>query len=154
MAFVVTRSQQVVTAGVYPISMYSRIETLAVTALGDGVWRYRLTPKLGKNLWLLSVNVWTQPGPIVYFQGTEFRVFAGSGNPGSVAGLETWEEVVPVLAEDGSRGQWMLGDGKEHFAWTMSRYYKGAATRFALAYYRGPAQGFKGLYASFLVSEG
>jgi len=154
MSKVVNKSQQVITAGFYPRSMYTRVVSVALAVPDDGVWYYVLTQVLGNKVWLLNVDVWLSPKVINPAQITIFDLYAGSVDPGTAIALREWDGIVPIYDRVRTRTFWIATDGSEHFHWTMSRYYKGESRRFGLAGQRPMGLGNEYMKASFEICEG
>lgn len=147
-------SQQEEMRRLHPKPAYSRVVSIAFNVIGDGTWRYVTTPPLGQILWLLKIDVWRWPRAPDISKGTEFRIFAGSGDPGSVLGLENWEEVLPVMLDGTKKHLWRAFDGANHFQWTMMKFFEGRTRRLAVSHMRGAGFGNDALYVSFEISEG
>ena len=140
-------------AKAHPKPYYSRVVSIATDVIGDGEWRYVTTPPMGQSLWLLKIDVWRWPKSPDASKGTEFRIFGGSGAPGTVKELDRWEEVLPVLL-DGKRHLWRAYDGTDHYQWTMMRFFEGRPIRLAVSHMRAATFGNDVLYVSFEISEG
>lgn len=154
MARVLNTAQPTIVRGVSPAPAYSRVISLGLVVPGDGVWRYWSWPSVGDRVRLLGVQVWVLPKAINVSQGTAFRLYAGSGDAGSVAALGSWDSVLPIWDQASGQSVWTLHDGRQEMEWWMNKLFTGEARRFAIVVMRGVGQGNDALYCSLTISEG
>jgi len=153
MAQVINRSQQVVTAGLRPKAVYSRVVScVAFVPTGPGAV-YSHTPKLGNNVWLYKVRVWGAPKTANMANQTLFRVLSGTEPVANAAEILEWENILPLVSPGFANEVWTSYDGSGVFEWTMNRFFTGQGRMFGFWAERGP-NGIDELYASFEISEG
>lgn len=141
-------------AGLHPRSSYARVISKSIEVPDDGVWRYVVTQPVGQNCWVIKVDVWCLPKAINAAQGTAVSIATGTGDPGSVAALRSWDNVLPMIDDRDIAVPWIMDDGRDHFHWDIGGIYVEKSRRFGIEYLRGLGFGDDWLYVSLQISEG
>jgi len=153
MATVVNRSQQVTREGISPKASYTRVVSCVQTVPPGPGAVYSTTPKLGNDLWLFKVKVWSAPKAINNANQTGFRIMAGTVPVASAGEILEWENLLPLYSPGFGNESWANYDGSSGFEWTMKRRFQGQGYMFGFWAERGPV-GADVLFASFEISEG
>ena len=154
MAPIVNTSQPVITRGVFPISVYSRVISLQAHVPAEAGAQYRTyTPKVGLRTWLLRMDIWLMNKSMDAILDLQFYLMTGTGEPVLPQNMiDEWVVINPVYDAD-IPGMMFVGP-RQHFWWTMSRLYLGEARRFGLALENNSATVEVNAIASFQIAEG
>lgn len=151
---VVNRNQQVVTTGISPRAVYSRVVNLYLyMAAGLGVDDFQITPPLGNNLWLMEMSLTCFPNSVVNKGQAFVYVMAGSGKePTLNEVLNNWDQVIPNYGA--AKPGFQYYGLQQRFVWPMNRRYMGQARRFGCVVNQLSATVAIRFWVSFTFSEG
>ncbi|MBA7474767.1 hypothetical protein ES707_10121 [subsurface metagenome] len=152
MAKIVSSSQRLVTAGINPGSMYSRIVSCRLTMAAPFTYKFTYTPVVAANLWLLGIDVW-----FCCASETDESIDWGIGS-GRKAPLTyaSYADNYPSIMQVTERDQpvpWSTECRDRNFHWSLRQRLEGEPRQFGLwAFSGGPTVFY--IYASFEISEG
>lgn len=151
---VVNRNQQVVTTGISPRAVYSRVVNLYLyMAAGLGVDDFQITPPLGNNLWLMEMSLTCFPHSVVNKGQAFIYVMAGSGKEPTINEvLNNWDQVIPNYGA--AKPGFQFYGLQQRFVWPMNRRYMGQARRFGCVVNQLSATVAIRFWVSFTFSEG
>jgi len=150
---VVARNQQLAMAAEHPKPYYSRVVSVWLGLVEAAGLQYAVTPPVGNNVWLLGVRIWIDLKATDRGQLNYFKVFAGSGKPGSVDDVKSWTDILPVWSTQAADVNWGLYDGSPGMKWSMMRFFEGTERRFGVVAGR-VGKDTSVMFASFEISEG
>lgn len=151
--YTLNKNQQVYTGGFYPISAYTRVVSVLVTANQGTGPTFQISPQFGQDFWLLNIRCWVTAKAIDPTRVTSVSFRYGIGVPANAAALMAWDEVLPLTGLGGARSNWLFYDGAESKSWEMSRRYTGQGQRLAVWAARSHASNDV-VQVSFLIAEG
>lgn len=154
MVQVVNRNQQVVTSGINPKAVYSRVVNLYLyLAAGLGTDDFQITPPLGNNLWLSELSLTCFPHSVVNKGQAFIYIMAGGGkSPTLDEVLNIWEPVIPNYGA--AKPGFQFYGLQQRFVWPMQKRYMGQARRFGCVVANLSATVAMRFWISFTVSEG
>lgn len=132
MAFVVTRSQQVVTAGIKPRAVYSRVINLTVQVpAGLAQEDFAFTPAIGNRVWLLGVDLFVMTLEVDVVVSGFVYIRSGVGKPQSASEVATkWNPVIQNYG--GPKPGFYFSAIQDHYHWNMNKFYEAGAVRFGV----------------------
>lgn len=151
---IVNRSQQIRTEGFAPRSVYSRwINLYLYIAAGLGNDDFQTTPPLGKDLWLLEMQVTFMPYSVVRLGQCFLYINAGSAEVPAVNDvLNQWDPVIQTYGA--AKNQFQFYGLQQQFVFTQQKRFMGTARRFGAIVENLSNTTALRLWISFLVSEG
>jgi len=151
---VVNRSQQMVTSGLNPKAVYSRVVNLYLyIAAGLGVDDFQITPPLGNNLWLSELLLTCFPHSVVNKGQAFIYIMAGSGKePTLNEVMNNWEPVIQTYGA--AKDQFQFYGLQQQFVWKMNKRYMGQSRRFGCVVENLSATVAMRFWISFTFSEG
>ena len=135
----INRSQQVVTGGLNPRAVYSRVISCGTFLTAAAAYNFGFTPPMGDNTWLFSVDVWIGLRNQSLYEDTIFDVTVG-------------EKLLPIDTRAGFTF-WNTYNSRAHYHWEMRRLFKGKSRRFGIWGMTSARDGGI-IEASFQISEG
>lgn len=149
---VVNKSQQVFVSALAPRSSYSRIITVHAAAAGGGVYGFGVSPSMGKDFWLLGIDVTVQISLGGIFDRSHFSLHQGGTRPSRYQDVREWDHMIEFGTYAGYRGMVVYGPWRQ-FSFALSRRYSGEANRLAVLFYNaGVGTGI--VHVFFTISEG
>lgn len=132
MPLIINRSQQIVTAGVYPRSVYSRMLLFrmtvpAIAPFMDG----GVTPVVGQRVWILGIDIWIYPMAAAGWLGIESSFMYGTQQETNLTVIRTQWESLMRFSRPGTQSVFYFGPGG-HQHYDMNVLLKGQAWRFGL----------------------
>ncbi len=151
MATVVNSSQLIVSGGLLPASVYSRVVVCSeYVAMGFSPV-VAVTESLASRLRLLGVDVWVEMEAVARFDEAHLSIRRGFHDPGIDGDINAWETVITPRSHMGILPI-RLGLDNTHLHWDLCKLYEGGGQRFAIkTSVTGATQGW--VYASFQISE-
>lgn len=145
-------NQQFYQPALAPRSTYSRIVTVHAAAVGGGVYGFGVSRSLGKEFWLLGIDVTVQISLGGIFDRSHFSLHRGGTRPARYQDVREWDHMINFGTYAGFRGMVVYGPWRQfHFA--LSRRYSGEANRLAVLFYNAGV-GTGVVFVFFTISEG
>jgi len=152
MAKVVNKSQQVVAAGLSPVSAYSRVICVHAAAAGGGVWGFGYSPAFGQNLQLQRIDVTVQIEPGGAVEHSWFSLHRASNMASGYQNMQTWEKLIDFPLYAGTKGMMVRGPFRQ-FSWNVRRKFANERNRFGVLFFNGSTNTGV-VHAFFEISEG
>lgn len=149
---VVNTNQQLIHPALSPRSSYSRIVVLHCAAAGGGVYNYDVSQALGKDFWLLQVDVTLQTRLGGLFDRAHFSLHRGGTRPSRYQDVRVWDHLIPFGVYAGFDGMVVYGPWRQ-FTFNLSRRFQGEANRLAVLLYNAGV-GVAVVHVFLTISEG
>jgi len=150
---VVKEEQQIKIAEARPIPTYSRQVSVHLTLTSGAAADYVVSEVVAAGLWLLGIRVYHGCQSPVGGLNCRARFFTGTTRISTAVQLLDWQEILPIVDEDGKRSYWRFYDQQIEFFWPMRIWLEGTSRRFGVWGQRADA-GDDRLGVSFEISEG